>query len=158
PQDRHSEAVCHWGEPSSSTPRVFRSRPLRRDCQRARCTVGSMEAGTVDQRALAAARTVAASLGVPCEQATVVHSASNVLVHLLPSPVVARVMTGTVVLHDDPERWLSHEVAVLSFLAPTGSAVAPSPLVAPGPYQSDGLWMTFWGWLELQGPTDLRDG
>ncbi|HET7417929.1 MAG TPA: aminoglycoside phosphotransferase family protein [Solirubrobacterales bacterium] len=79
------------------------------------------------------------------------------LVHLKPSPVVARVMTGTVVLHDDPEAWLSREVAVLSFLAPSGMAVAPSPLIAPGPSRTDGLWMTFWEWVEDAGRTEPDD-
>jgi hypothetical protein len=77
----------------------------------------------------------------------VLSAGSNVLVHLWPSPVVARVMTGTVVLHDDPERWLTREVSVLSFLASSGLAVAPSPSIAPGPYQRDGLWMTFVEWV-----------
>ncbi len=101
----------------------------------------------LEQRALSAARAVATGHGLACEQAVVVHSASNVLVHLRPAPVVARVMTGTVVLHDDPRRWLEREVAVLEFLAPSGIAVAPSPLIVPGPRQHDGLWMTFWEWI-----------
>jgi len=109
-----------------------------------------MAAG-VDERATAAARTVASSHGVSCEQAAVAHSGSNVLVHLRPAPVVARVMTGTVVLHDDARRWLEREVSVLGFLAPSGTAVKPSPLIAPGPYLHDGLWMTFSEWLPHDG-------
>src|SRR5262249_22258019 len=81
----------------------------------------------------------------------------NVLVRLSPSPLVARVMSGTVVLHDDPERWLAREVAVLRFLAPSGLAVAPSPLIAPGPYLAGGLWMTFGGWVEGVGRTEPSD-
>ena len=96
-----------------------------------------------DQRALDAARAVALAQGLDCERAIIVHSASNVLVHLRPAPVLARVMTGTVVLHEDPRRWLEREVSVLEFLKPTGIAVAPSPLIAPGPWSHDGLWMTF---------------
>jgi aminoglycoside phosphotransferase (APT) family kinase protein len=98
---------------------------------------------TIEERALAAARAVAAEHGVACEGAEVLSVGSNVLVHLRPSPVVARVMTGTVVLHDDPERWLRREVGVTEFLAPTGLAVRPTPLVAAGPFERDGLWMTF---------------
>lgn len=114
--------------------------------------------GSVEQRALAAACAVAAEQGVPCGQAAVINAGSNVLVHLRPSPVVARVMSGTVVLHEDPERWLSREVAVLSFLAPSGIAVAPSPLIGSGPYQRDGLWMTFCELVEHRGQADLSDG
>ncbi len=114
-----------------------------------------MEAGSIEGRALAAARSVADEHGVPCEQAEVVHSGSNVLVHLRPSPVVARVMIGTVALHDDPELWLAREVSVLSFLAPSGLAVVPSPSIAPGPYQAGGLWMTCWARVEHRGRTEL---
>jgi hypothetical protein len=111
----------------------------------------------MERRALQAACAVAGDSGLSCEQATVAHAGSNVLVHLWPSPVVARVMTGTAVLHEDPEVWLSREVAVLSFLAPSRLAVAPSPLVPPGPHQSDGLWMTFWEWVAHRG-SELGDG
>ncbi|HET8954365.1 MAG TPA: aminoglycoside phosphotransferase family protein [Solirubrobacterales bacterium] len=109
------------------------------------------------RRALAAARSVAREQGVPCERAVVAYSGSNVLVHLAPSPVVARVMTGTVALHDDPEVWLAREVEVLKFLEPTGLAVAPSPSVDPGPYEADGLWMTFWARVEVEGRTEADD-
>ncbi|MGN6587857.1 MAG: aminoglycoside phosphotransferase family protein [Solirubrobacterales bacterium] len=117
-----------------------------------------MEAGSIEKRALAAARAVAAAHDVPCERAEVVHAGSNVLVHLRPSPVVARVMTGTVALHGDPEVWLGREVSVLSFLAPSGLAVAPSSLIAPGPYEAGGLWMTFWEAVEHRRSADLCDG
>ena len=95
-------------------------------------------------RALAAARAVALANSVACEDAVVVAARSNVLVHLKPAPVVARVMSGTAELHDDVEKWLAREVAVGAFLAERGLAVPPSNVLAPGPHQYDGLWMTFW--------------
>lgn len=91
--------------------------------------------------------TVARAGGLRLEEPVVIHSASNVLVHLRPAPVVARVMTGTVVLHNDPRRWLERELSVLEFLAPTGLAVLPSRLIAPGPHRHDGLWITFTEWI-----------
>jgi hypothetical protein len=99
-------------------------------------------------RALAAARAVALAHSVACEDAVVLTGGSNVLVHLKPAPVVARVMTGTAALHGDVEGWLSGEVAVGAFLGERGLAVAPSPLLAPGPHQHDGLWMTFWAFVD----------
>lgn len=101
----------------------------------------------LERRALNAARAVAAAHGLASEQSFVLYSGSNVHVHLSPAPVIARVMTGTVVLHDDPQRWLEREVSVVEFLATSGLAVAPSPLIAPGPHQHDGLWMTFAEWI-----------
>ncbi len=99
------------------------------------------------RRAVAAAGAVAAAHGLAHDRAVVISAGSNVLVHLRPAPVVARVMTGTVVLHDDPRRWLGREVSVLEFLAPSRLAVAPSALIAPGPHHHDGLWMTFTEWI-----------
>ena len=112
----------------------------------------------LEQRAVEAVRAVATAHELDFEHASVVSSGSNVLVHLRPAPVVARVMTGTVVLHDDSETWLTREVSVLEFLAPSGLAVAPSPLIAPGPYEHDGLRMTFVEWVgDVQKGRPLAD-
>jgi hypothetical protein len=99
--------------------------------------------------ALAAAMAVAREHGVACDAAARIAAGSNVLVHLKPSPVVARVMTGTAVLHDDPQEWLAREVAVGTFLARTGLVVAPSDLLPPGPHERDGRWMTMWEFVGL---------
>ena len=97
------------------------------------------------ERALAAAQAVARAHGVACDEAVRIAAGSNVLVHLKPAPVVARVMTGTAVLHDDAERWLAREVAVGAFLAErTDLAVPPADILPPGPHERDGLWMTLW--------------
>jgi hypothetical protein len=112
----------------------------------------------LDQRALAAAGAVAAAHGVKPDKAVVIHSGSNVLVHLRPSPILARVMSGTVVLHGDPATWLKREISVLEFLAPSRLAVAPSRLIAPGPHCHDGLWMTFSEWIaDVEPDTRLDD-
>jgi hypothetical protein len=66
-------------------------------------------------------------------------------------------MTGTVVLHDNPRRWLEREVSVLEFFAPSGLAVRPSPFIAPGPWEHENLWMTFSVWVpdvEERNPPD----
>ncbi len=99
----------------------------------------------MDDRALTAAQAVAREHGVACDDAVRIAAGSNVLVHLKPAPIVARVMTGTAVLHDDPEQWLAREVAVGVFLAGrTDAVVAPTDLLPPGPHERDGLWMTLW--------------
>ena len=56
---------------------------------------------TGEASALAAAQAVAREHGLVYEEAVPIAAGSNVLVHLKPAPVVARVMTGTAVLHDD---------------------------------------------------------
>ena len=80
-----------------------------------------------------------------CDEAVRIAVGSNALVHLKPAPVVARVMTGTAVLHADVEQWLAREVGVGAFLAErTDLAVPPSDILPPGPHERDGLWMTLW--------------
>jgi hypothetical protein len=104
---------------------------------------------------LAAAQAVAREHGVACDDAVRIAAGSNVLVHLKPAPVVARVMTGTAILHDDVEQWLAREVAVGTFLAErTDSVVAPSDILPPGPHEQDGLWMTLWKFVahDAQAP------
>jgi hypothetical protein len=106
--------------------------------------------------ALAAAQAVAREHGVACDEAVRIAAGSNALVHLKPAPVVARVMTGTAVLHDDVEQWLGREVAVGAFLAErTASVVAPSDILPPGPHEHDGLWMTMWRFVshDAQAPS-----
>jgi hypothetical protein len=111
-----------------------------------------LEMVSASERALAAASAVACAQGLKPDAAVVIYSGSNVLVHLRPAPVVARVMTGTVALHDDPRRWLEREVSVLEFLVPSGLAVSPSRSIAPGPHYHDGLWMTFTEWVAEAEP------
>jgi hypothetical protein len=110
---------------------------------------------------LAAAQAVAREHGVACDEAVRIAAGSNVLVHLKPAPVVARVMTGTAVLHDDAERWLAREVAVGAFLAErTDLVVPPSDLLPPGPHEQDGLWMTLWKFVphvEQAPPPEPRE-
>lgn len=106
-------------------------------------------------RALAAAQAVARAHGLPGDDAVALSGGSNVLVHLRPAPVVARVMTSTAILHPDPALWLAREVAVGTFLAGRGLAVPPSDLIPPGPHEHDGLWMTCWQFVAHAPSADL---
>jgi hypothetical protein len=110
---------------------------------------------------LAAAQAVAREHGVACDGAVRIAAGSNVLVHLKPAPVVARVMTGTAILHDDAEQWLAREVAVGAFLAErTDLVVPPSDILPPGPHEQDGLWMTMWKFVahdEHAAPPEPRE-
>jgi hypothetical protein len=110
---------------------------------------------TGEASSLAAAQAVAREHGVACDEAVRIAAGSNVLVHLKPAPVVARVMTGTAVLHDDAERWLAREVAVGAFVAERSDlVVAPTDILPPGPHEQDGLWMTLWKFVphDAQAP------
>ena len=111
------------------------------------------EAG--EASSLTAAQAIAREHGVACDEAVRIAAGSNVLVHLKPAPVVARVMTATAVLHDDAEQWLAREVAVGAFVAERSDlVVAPTDILPPGPHEQDGLWMTLWKFVphDAQAP------
>jgi Phosphotransferase enzyme family len=102
-------------------------------------------ASPVEIEATAVAVAVAAENGLRCEEPLLIGQSSNVLVHLRPAPVVARVMTATAMLHSDERAWLERELSVASFAARAGApVVAPSDLLAAGPHERDGLWLSFW--------------
>ncbi len=104
-----------------------------------------------------AACAVAESQGLAFAAPVALSAATNVLVHMSPAPVVARVMTATSVLHPDIKWWLECELAVGEFLAERGGpAVPPTDMIDPGPYEHDGFWMSFWRFIE-HDPTPTLD-
>ena len=60
---------------------------------------------------------VAKAHGLECEEPIVLADRSNVIVHLPPAPVVARVATTTALVRPDAGAWLKREIAVAGFLA-----------------------------------------
>lgn len=98
---------------------------------------------------------VASGEGLRVVEPRVVGHGSNRIIWLWPAPIVARVMTGTVVLHADPRAWLAREIDLGAYLASTGApAVRPASSVDPGPHISSGLWLSFWQHEEVM-PADL---
>jgi aminoglycoside phosphotransferase (APT) family kinase protein len=96
-------------------------------------------------RALAAAVAVARAHGVRSSDPAILSARSNLIVHLRPAPVVARVAAATAVLRPDVREWLGREVAVAGFLAGQGvGVVPPSDEVPPGPHEHGGLVLSFW--------------
>ncbi len=95
-----------------------------------------------------AAADVAAGLGVTSREPVVLADGANVIVHLRPSPVVAKVAASTAAVRPDPARWLQRELDVVSFLAAVGAPVmTPSPEMPAVVYHGDGLVMSFWRYL-----------
>ena len=103
---------------------------------------------SVPEAAARAAVTVAASLGISCTEPVVLADGANVIVHLSPSPVVAKVAASTPAVRPDVAAWLRRELAVASFLAGGGAPVLePSPEVPATPHHGDGHVMSFWRYL-----------
>lgn len=108
--------------------------------------------------AIAAAVAVAAAEGLRVVEPRVVGHGSNRIVWLWPAPLVARVMTGTAVLHADPRAWLAREIDVGEYLASAGApVVAPARVVDPGPHVRGGLWVSLWEHVDVV-PADVPAG
>lgn len=104
------------------------------------------------ERGAQAAAGMGRDLGLEVSETIVLHNAFSVVVHLSPSPVVARVplvvppgMEGDALLVRQ-----QRELDFVGWLAGTGLAVVrPSPLVPARPYVRDGFAMTFWELADL---------
>ncbi|MDO8185258.1 phosphotransferase [Conexibacter sp. JD483] len=107
--------------------------------------------GSPFEAAVAAAR----ELGLAVSDPVVLRDRSNLLIHLRPAPVVARVATATAVARPGGEG-IVRELAVAGALAAAGAAVvAPSALLPPGPHRRGGFALSFWEWIEPRpGPVD----
>jgi Ser/Thr protein kinase RdoA (MazF antagonist) len=116
-----------------------------------------MAASVLTERAMRAASHVAREHGLTFDEPEVVHEGSNLLLHLHPAPVVARVATTTAMVRSG-DAWLTREVAVASHAAAAGAPiVAPSAALPPGPHHFSGLTMTFWEHVaEVPGPVDAE--
>jgi Ser/Thr protein kinase RdoA (MazF antagonist) len=96
----------------------------------------------------AAAVKVAASLGVHATDPVILADGANVIVHLSPAPVVAKVAASTPAVRPDNAAWLQRELDVVRFLAGRGVPVmTPSPEVPPVVHHGDGQVMSFWRYL-----------
>ncbi|MFA9441232.1 phosphotransferase [Uliginosibacterium sp. sgz301328] len=75
---------------------------------------------------------------------------SNVLVHLAPLPIVARVAATTALIRPDVLQRLAREVSLAAFLDDGGiDVVPPSGLLPPGPHSRDGFVFSFWQWVDV---------
>jgi Ser/Thr protein kinase RdoA (MazF antagonist) len=98
----------------------------------------------VTAAAVAAAVRVARRHGVRVDDPVVLRARANLVVHLAPSPVVARIPWFIARMRARPEEWLEREVAVAAHAAARGGPVlAPTDLLPPGPHREGGHWMTF---------------
>ncbi|MFE5191550.1 phosphotransferase enzyme family protein [Streptomyces sp. NPDC056628] len=94
--------------------------------------------GTEASRATAAALTVVSSLGLPADDAVVLHDSNKLTLRLLPCDLLARVAPVT----DQVARF---EIDLARRLAGSGCPVAAlDPRVEPRPYERDGFVITLW--------------
>ena len=97
------------------------------------------------EQAIRAAVSYAAAHGVRSTEPEVLKNGSNVLVHLRPAPVVARVAGTTSLVRTPVADWFAREVALVDHLVGHGfPVVVPSDELPRGPIVHDGRTMTFW--------------
>ena len=141
---------CERGR-SSPVGRLRRVSPrlVRRDPPDGVALRGEGDMSDRDISAVDAAVAVSGAYGVRCDEPIVLREAWHVLVHLWPSPVVARVTSGAAgVDPDDVER----ELSVAKHAARAGAPVVrPSDLLPPGPHQHDGHTLVFWRYIVRNG-------
>lgn len=110
------------------------------------------------EAAVRAAVGVAAGLGIGRPEPEVLADGANVIVHLRPAPVVAKVAASTPVVRADGAAWLQRELDVSLFLAGAGIPVAVPSSRAPAVVQNgDGHVMSFWEYLEPSGGGPPRE-
>jgi hypothetical protein len=90
---------------------------------------------------------IAREHGLPTDRPRVVRDLTNVLVHLEPAPVVARVQLTLGALRG--RAWAEAEMEAAKFLASAGAPIAPpANRVDPGPHGDDGVIVTFWQFVD----------
>jgi hypothetical protein len=95
--------------------------------------------------AVAAAAAVARAHGVVVAWPRVLHVGANIVVHLAPAPVVARVAATTALVRPHPGEHLALEVDLARWAADAGAAVVePCRGALAGPHVRDGQVMSFW--------------
>jgi hypothetical protein len=113
---------------------------------------------TIQDAAVRAAVTVAARFGLATEEPVVLADGANIVVHLRPAPVVAKVAASTPAVRHDNQHWLQRELDVSAFLAAEGAPVVPpSPELPATTHHDDGHVMSFWRYLPPADPKRRPD-
>lgn len=103
---------------------------------------------TNTHEAVRAATTVAAAFGVRCADPDVLSDGANVVVHLRPAPVVAKVAATTALVRPEVATWLQREVDLTTFLAGQGIPIAgPAADLPATTHSSGGRVMSFWQYV-----------
>ena len=102
--------------------------------------------------AASAAVAVAAGFGVTSAESVILSDGANVIVHLSPSAVVAKVAATTMLVRPDVAAWLQRELDVVSFLAGANAPVlTPSTEIPATTHAAGGHVMSFWRYHRRSG-------
>jgi hypothetical protein len=108
---------------------------------------------TISEAAVRAAVAVAARFAIDSTEPVVLADGANIVVHLRPAPVVAKVAASTSEVRPRVQDWLQRELDVSAFLTAEGAPVVPpSPELPATAHQGDGHVMSFWRYLPPADP------
>lgn len=98
----------------------------------------------------------AARHGIRVDDPVVLGDTSNIVVHLRPAPVVARVPFITALGRDRPDVGLARELALATHLDQVGiPTIPPSDELPPGPHRlPNGRWVSFMQYVPLAPVSD----
>jgi hypothetical protein len=116
--------------------------------------VGQPSMDTEQRRTLAtrAAQSVGRAFGLPDGVPRILKDTNHTIVHLWPSPIVAKVATRKLFLHRSSS--LERELDIARLLASSGApVVSPATSVPAGPHHAEGVDLTFWNYCR---PEDKR--
>ena len=131
--------------------RPLSAKPLGGDCRELIVTHTERQ-----ERAIRAAVAVANRLGMTSVTPVILKDSNHTSIHLVPFPVVARVVAPRV--GQDPSTALSAELLVAEHLARAGAPiVAPTVDVPPGPHLEANETMTLWQFV-AHCPAEESDG
>jgi Ser/Thr protein kinase RdoA (MazF antagonist) len=107
----------------------------------------------IPETAIRAAVSAAARFGITSTEPVMLADGANIVVHLRPAPVVAKVAASTRAVRPRVQDWLQRELDVSAFLAAEGVPVAaPSPELPATAQNEDGHVMSFWRYLPPADP------
>ncbi|HTT51307.1 MAG TPA: phosphotransferase [Streptosporangiaceae bacterium] len=118
---------------------------------------GTGRLGALIRDGLAAAQAVAGEQRLPGGDPVILSCRGNLVVHLAPAPVVAKVATLTAWTRRSPFDWLAREVSVADYAARRGGPVVPPTRLAdPGPHRSGGFAVSLWTFRPPADPPGAR--
>ena len=107
----------------------------------------------IPETAIRAAVSAAARFGITSTEPAMLADGANIVVHLRPAPLVAKVAASTTAVRSDVAGWLQRELDVSAFLAAEGAPVVPpSPELPATTHRNDGHVMSFWTYLPPADP------
>jgi hypothetical protein len=106
------------------------------------------------ERTIKAATKIAATYDIKSNEPILLKDSNNTVIHLAPSPVVAKVATSTI--RKQTISNLGHELSVALHLVNQGAPIVPPSIEIPAAtYWHDGLEVTFWQYCSGANREDI---